>query len=115
MDMTQGPWTANMPVDARKPITIETAWKNEGAVAGVTIATVHHHGVNRLQARANARGMAVAPELIPLLEKLLPAYVPTAAAVAAERREQIQIPEGAELDALWVRVHELVRRASGID
>lgn len=112
MDMTRGPWKANIPVDARKPITIETTWQHEGAIGGVIVATVNHHGTGRLQAMRNARAMAAAPEVFALLEKLLPTYVPTAAAAAARIVEQ-PAPSDINVDAAWAELAALVRRADG--
>lgn len=106
-EVTQGPWKAITPHDARKPITIETEWRHEGAIGGVVIATVHHHGTSRLQARKNARAIAVLPELLGTLEKLVPEYVINGE-VAAFRDGN---PVSDEVRALWLELAALLRRS----
>lgn len=109
-DMTRGPWVANMPADARKPITIETEWRvSETAVGGVIVATVNHHGTGRLQARANARAMAVAPELVDRLERLIPNYVTQHGGVHADASLAHASPQ--ELADMWLGLATLVRDA----
>lgn len=109
-DITQGPWRANLPEDARRPITIETTWRNEGAVGGVIIATVNHHGTGRGMARRNARHMAVAPELFPVLDRLLAVYAPEPG-VANTSPSLPADMSTADVLALWQTLQELVKRA----
>jgi hypothetical protein len=112
MIMTPGPYKAVIPNDSRKPITIETAdIRHEGAVGGTILAQVNHHGVGRLQARKNAVGFAVAPEVLTRLEKLVPCYVQDGRSFTSPATETLS---SGEIQALWIELAGLLRAAEAV-